>query len=384
MHFRDNQLAYHHQVHAFLENNDYVGLSQFLLEKTEFLTPTGLTQNPMLHLACRYASNEMAKILHEQLGKDARILAKRTVAEGWTPLHLAAVYGGAELMQTLMGILGEEAPATIAIALNDETKATALHLAMSEGKTPVVDVLLKGCGEQVVDIVSMLLAEEWNALHLAVHCGDPEMLTAIIHALGKENARAMAQVYVKSGMNILHLTALSGDPDITDIILDLIPDNMLCELGQVRIGILDNATPLNLAVQYGLTNLVKHLLNAFGELASLLCQKKMANSWNAFIQVAYFGNVEMLQAMIVVLGADAEKQIMQPFMQMRDATPFHMVLNRGNVAMTKAMIAAVDKKNHYALINSSQTDGTRPVNLAKRFNNDDLLNVLLETGVMVA
>ncbi len=378
MHFRDNQLAYHHQVYTFLRTNDFAGLANFLQEHTEFLTPAGLTQNPMLHLACRYGSNRMAILLHEQLGQQARILAKQGVAEGWTPLHLAAVYGNADLMQTLVNILGEEAPAAIGIVLNDNTQATALHLAMSEDKTAIVEVLLKGAGEKVIEIANMPLGDEWTALHLAVHCGEPAMVAALIQAIGVEQARQMAKVYLKSGMNILHVTAMSGDQESADHILQMATEEMLYELGQVRVGELDNATPLNLAAQNGVTAMVKRLLIALNELASPLCQKKMANGWNAFMQVAYFGNVEMLQAMIETLGKDAEKQIMQPFTQMRDATPFHMVINRGNVAMTKAMIAAVAKESYPALLNFAQTDGVKPIDLAKRFYNDDLLSLLLD------
>ncbi len=379
MHFRDNQLPYHYQVHNFLTKNDFDGLSAFLREHTEILMPDKeLTLNPMLHLAGRYGSNQMAVILHEQLGEKAKILARRTVDEGWTPLHLAAVYGDADLMQTLVDILGEEAPTVIAMPLTDNTQATALHLAMSEGKTASVNVLLNACRDKVAAIAALPLADEWTALHLCVHCGDPEMVATLIQIIGKENAWPMAKVYLKSGMNILHLAAISGDADTAALILDLAED-MLYELSQAKVGELDNATPLNLAVQYGLTHMLKKLLVALKELAKPLCQKRMANGWNAFMQIAYFGNVEMLQAMIKVIGqADAEKMIMQPFSQLKDATPFHMVINRGNVAMTKAMIATVNKNNYTALLNVAQTDGVKPIHLAKRFYNDNLLDVLLE------
>ncbi len=166
---------------ALLNAMNEAGQTAFLLAKyyrqpqiADYL----LGQNPKLDVfnACVAGKTEMALA---EIDRDATLLESHS-SDGWTPLHLAAFFGHAELAKGLLN-----RGASIDALSTNAMKNTPLHAAAAGRNIELVKLLL----ERGAD-ANARQQGGWTALHSAAQSGCLEMVEALVEHGAAISARA--------------------------------------------------------------------------------------------------------------------------------------------------------------------------------------------------
>lgn len=100
--------------------------------------------------------------------------------DGWTPLHLAAFFGHAELAKTLI-----DRGAQVDARSTNPMKNTPLHAAAAGGKLQLLKVLLEHGAN-----VNARQEGGWTVLHSAAQSGNREMVEVLLASGAEVHARA--------------------------------------------------------------------------------------------------------------------------------------------------------------------------------------------------
>ncbi len=157
------------------------GQSAFLLAKyyrqddmAEYL----LSLNPNFDVFDACVAGRISAVLDE-IDRDPSILEAHST-DGWTPLHLAAFFGQADLAAALLDRGAQvDSPSTNAM------KNTPLHAATAGGKLALVALLATRGAD-----VNARQEGGWTALHSAAQAGNREMLELLLANGADVHARA--------------------------------------------------------------------------------------------------------------------------------------------------------------------------------------------------
>jgi len=166
---------------ALLEATNETGQSAFLLAKyyrQEDIAVYLLSLNPSLDIFNASVAGREPQVL-EDIRRDRSLLEAHS-SDGWTPLHLAAFFGHAELAKVLL----DEGARIDAVSKN-AMKNTPLHAAAAGGKTALVLLLLRRGADP-----NVRQDGGWTALHSAAQAGNREMVEALLANGANINVRA--------------------------------------------------------------------------------------------------------------------------------------------------------------------------------------------------
>jgi ankyrin repeat protein len=122
--------------------------------------------------------------------------------DGWTPLHLAAFFGWAELANALL-----DRGADVNCRSTNSMKNTPLHAATAGGGAPLVDLLLKrGANPNATQ------EGGWTALHAAAQSGNRAIAETLVANGADVNQRA------DNNQSPLDMALLKGHQDLVELL----------------------------------------------------------------------------------------------------------------------------------------------------------------------
>jgi uncharacterized protein len=186
-----------------LEATNETGQSAFVLSKyyrqdavAEYL----LSLHPKLDIFGLSIAGRTAEAM-EEIDRNPALLASHS-ADGWTPLHLAAFFGHAELANAL---LDRNAP--VDIRSSNAMKNTPLHAATAGEQLALVELLLKrGANPNATQ------EGGWTALHGAAQAGQREMVETLLANGADVNLRADNQ------QTALDMALIKGHQEVASIL----------------------------------------------------------------------------------------------------------------------------------------------------------------------
>ena len=143
-------------------------------------------------------------IVERLLAEHLELLAARS-SDGWTPLHVAAFFGHAELARYLI-----DQGAAVDARSTNAMKNTPLHAAAAGGNVPVLSLLLQRGAD-----VNATQEGGWTALHSAAQAGNREMMEALL--AGNANLKVRAT----NNQSPMDLAMLKGHADIVELLEQL-------------------------------------------------------------------------------------------------------------------------------------------------------------------
>jgi ankyrin repeat protein len=146
-----------------------------------------------------HASDVLAKI-----DKDPELLEAHST-DGWTPLHLAAFFGWAELANTLI-----DRGADVNSRSTNSMKNTPLHAAAAGGHVLLVDLLLKRGAHP-----NATQEGGWTALHTAAQSGNRALAEMLLANGADVNQRA------ENNQSPLDMALLKGHQDMVELLEQL-------------------------------------------------------------------------------------------------------------------------------------------------------------------
>lgn len=229
----------YHLLTKFLEHRQPQLAKKVLDRIPRIEAGTSRNHNTPLHIASAEGYLEIVKILLE---KGSEINFPNEFEQ--RPLHFAA-YDATN--GPIVKVLLENGA-----AINeDNRRLTALHMASARGNTEIVSILIKhGAKTNLIDRCES--CEGCKPIHLALSLGHTKIVELFfklgaygarefeedermpLHAATQKGFRDMAEIFAKNHCNIdktdeygqsaLHYASLFCQPDITEILLDYMPD----------------------------------------------------------------------------------------------------------------------------------------------------------------
>ena len=194
------------------------------------------TGRSLLHLAA--ASNQVEVISY--LVKEAKLSINLQDEDGNTPLHLAVVNGHTEAVNVILGHRPDD-------SIRNKEEEPALHLAVQQGNGvfgafidhPKVNLFVKG-------------VRDYSVAHIIVKNNNVEALKLLYTKLEdwSEQLRHLMRQKDKNGLSILHTAAQAGANDILDSIISTCkvhfsnPKELLCCVTR------EKRTPMDYAVEF--------------------------------------------------------------------------------------------------------------------------------------
>ena len=191
---------------SLLDAKNESGQNAFLLAKyyrQPEIAAYLLSLDPKLDLFSACAAGQLTSVTDE-IDRDGPLL-KAHSGDGWTPLHLAAFFGHADLAKALLD-RGADVNARSTNSMNN----TPLHAAVAGGHLELVRLLL----ERGADANA---AQEggWTALHATAQSGNREMLESLLAHGAHVNARA------QNNQAPLDLALTKGHQEIAQLLEEL-------------------------------------------------------------------------------------------------------------------------------------------------------------------
>ena len=188
---------------ALLDATNEAGQGAFLLSKyyrqpkvSEYL----LSLNPKLDVFTLCVAGHASEVL-AAIDKDPSLLEAHS-SDGWTPLHLAAFFGWAELANVLI-----DRGAQVDSRSTNSMKNTPLHAAAAGGNVQLVDLLLKRGAKP-----NATQEGGWTALHAAAQSGNRAMAETLVANGADVNQRA------GNNQSPLDMALLKGHQDIVELL----------------------------------------------------------------------------------------------------------------------------------------------------------------------
>jgi ankyrin repeat protein len=188
---------------AFLNATNEAGQCAFLLSKyyrqpkvAEYL----LSLHPDLDVFTLCVAGHTSDVL-AAIDKDPSLLESHS-SDGWTPLHLAAFFGWAELANALL-----DRGSQVDSRSTNSMKNTPLHAAAAGGNVQLVDLLLKRGAKP-----NATQEGGWTALHAAAQAGNRAMAEALVANGADVNQRA------DNNQSPLDMALLKGHQDLVEFL----------------------------------------------------------------------------------------------------------------------------------------------------------------------
>lgn len=186
-----------------LEATNEAGQSAFVLAKyyrqdavAEYL----LSLHPKLDIFSLSIAGRTAEAMKE-IDRDPALFGAHSV-DGWTPLHLAAFFGHAELAEALL-----DRDAQVDIRSSNAMNNTPLHAASAGGQLALVELLLKrGANPNATQ------EGGWAALHGAAQAGQRGTVEALLASGADINLRAGNQ------QTALDMALIKGHQEVVAIL----------------------------------------------------------------------------------------------------------------------------------------------------------------------
>jgi uncharacterized protein len=191
---------------SLLDASNESGQNAFLIAKyyrqaeiAEYLLGLG----PKLDLFSLCAAGRVNAII-EAIDRDPSLLEAHS-GDGWTPLHLAAFFGHAEVASALL-----DRGADVNARSTNAMKNTPLHAAAAGNNTELMRLLL----ERGAD-ANATQQGGWTALHAAAQSGNREMLELLLAHGAHVNTRA------ENNQAALDLALTKGHQDLARLLEEL-------------------------------------------------------------------------------------------------------------------------------------------------------------------
>lgn len=191
---------------SLLETANESGQSAFLLAKYYRQEPTAeylLSLNPKLDVFEASVAGRTADVLR-RIDEDAKLLEAHS-GDGWTPLHLAAFFGHADLANALL-----DRGAAIDARSTNAMQNTPLHAATAGGKLELVELLAKRGAD-----VNARQEGGWTALHGAAQAGNRAMVELLLANGADVHARAA------NNQSALDLALSKGHQEVAALLEEL-------------------------------------------------------------------------------------------------------------------------------------------------------------------
>jgi ankyrin repeat protein len=191
---------------ALLNANNEAGQCAFLLSKyyrqpevADYL----LGLKPYLDIFTLCVAGHPSDVL-KKLDEAPELLEAHST-DGWTPLHLAAFFGWAELANTLL-----DRGADVNSRSTNSMENTPLHAAAAGGSVPLLDLLLKRGAHP-----NATQEGGWTALHAAAQSGNRAMAETLL-ANGADVNQPAANI-----QSPLDMALLKGHQDLVELLEQL-------------------------------------------------------------------------------------------------------------------------------------------------------------------
>lgn len=191
---------------GLLNATNETGQSAFLLAKYYRQEQTAdylLSLNPSLDIFNASAAGRTPVVV-EQIDKDRALLQGHS-SDGWTPLHLAAFFGHAELAEALL-----DRGAQIDARSTNAMKNTPLHAAAAGGKLAVIELLVKRGAD-----VNARQEGGWTAMHSAAQAGRRDVVELLLANGADVQARA------SNNQSALDLALSGGHQEVAALLENL-------------------------------------------------------------------------------------------------------------------------------------------------------------------
>jgi uncharacterized protein len=191
------------QDSSLLEARNTAGQTAFLLAKyyrQEEIAQYLLSLHPKLDIFDACVAGRVSSVL-EEIDKQPSLLESHS-SDGWTPLHLAAFFGHADLANALL-----DRGADVDARSTNPMKNTPLHAATAGGHPELVDLLLKRGANP-----NARQEGGWTALHGAAQAGNRATVTTLLANGADANARA------ENDQSALDLALMRGHQDVAELL----------------------------------------------------------------------------------------------------------------------------------------------------------------------
>lgn len=166
---------------GLLDATNDAGQSAFLLAMYYRQRDTAnylLSLGPKLDVFDACVAGQTGRVINETRANPALLATQNS--DGWTPLHLAAFFGHAELASALI-----DSGADVHARSSNAMKNTPLHAAAAGGNAAIIDLLVKRGADP-----NAKQHGGWTALHAAAQSGNREMVEILLANGAHVNARA--------------------------------------------------------------------------------------------------------------------------------------------------------------------------------------------------
>ena len=285
-------------------------------------------------------------------------------AHWMTPLHYACENGDKEIAVILLkeGSINVNIGDRVLSPKGKGQSWTPLHYACSNGHGEIVDLLLE---RKDIDIN----AKEINfgglvPLHYAILNGHVGIVKKLI-ARGAD-----LNVVGLYGRSLLHYVAIRGGPEGKEMLEELIRAR-----ANINARDINGFTPLELAVEYGHTDVVKALLNEKGIDLNLEANRR----YSLLHLAARYGHTDTLKELLEKDYIDVNTKgsigsINRGALVMEDATPLEVASRYGHIGVLSALLERDD------IDVNTKNDALR---LASMYGHLDVVKKLLDKGADV-
>ncbi|CAF0725360.1 unnamed protein product [Brachionus calyciflorus] len=304
----------------------------------------GKIRLPALHIAAKKNDVKAAALLlnndpNMDLSPEARMV-NCTTKSGFTPLHIAAHYGNAEIAKFLIS-KGSN------VNYEARQSITPLHVATKWGKANSVNLLLDNGAK-----IDVKTRDGLTPLHCAARSGHDQVVELLISRGAPINAKT------KNGLTALHMAAQGDHVEAARILLYHSPklvDQTTC----------DFLTALHVAAHCGHVKIAKLLIDHKADVNS--------RALNGFtpLHIACKKNRIKVIELLIKHGASKEATTESGL------TPLHVASFMGCMNVVVFLI------QHGSLPNVPTIRGETPLHLAARANQTDIVRILLRHGASV-
>ena len=269
-------------VAAKLGHPDCVKL---LLEKGASLTDETKDKVTALHRAATRLDSNAEGVVEVLIKKGANI--NQGTPTGRLPIHEAITSGNKRVVAAL------------------EKAGSNIHGTMEDGRA-FLTVAIQGQQKELVDYLLMKgvnangnpVQDSFTPLQHAINTGDTDLIDRLI-----ENKGANVNKMSKAGMGALHLAVLCGEEEIIE--------TLIAKGADVNLKGTENKTPLHIAAKHGLYNICDILLKAGAKPEMMTASRKTA------LVLAAEGNHQTVVWLLLKEGMELEgggRDIGGPFM----------------------------------------------------------------------